>query len=44
MYAVLMQGLEVSVIGFLAVFAVLLVFYVVLLILDRIPEKEEAND
>jgi len=44
MYEVLMQGLEVSVFGFLAVFAVLLVFYFVLLVLDKIPEKKEVND
>lgn len=39
----LMEGLRISGLGLLGVFGVLLVFYVITLLLDRIPEKNAED-
>jgi len=41
---VLLQGLEVTFYGLLGVFAVLVLFYIVVSLLGRIPEKNQENE
>jgi len=38
-----MQGLKISGVGLLGVFGVLIVFYVIVILLGRIKEKEEEQ-
>lgn len=40
----ILQGLKVSGLGLLGVFGVLLVFYAIILLLDRIPERNEESE
>lgn len=39
----ILQGLRISGLGLLGVFGVLLVFYVIAILLDKIPEKSEEE-
>ena len=42
--SLLEKGLEVTIFGLLGVFAVLLLFYVVVILLDKIKDKDEAEE